>query len=55
MFLSANQSRMISGIIEMITGKRRVKTRTMLNFGRSRHLKVGVSVGAVNNKDYKFN
>ena len=27
----------------------------MSNFGRSRHLKVGASVGDVNNKDYKFN
>ena len=65
MFLLTDQSRMISGIMEMITGKSwRAKTRTtktplhlpeMSNFGRSRHLKVGAGVEDVNNKDYKFN
>ena len=65
MFLLKDQSRMISGIMEMITGKSwRAKTGTtkapfhlpeMSNFGWSRHLKVGASVGDVNNKDYTFN
>ena len=65
MFLWTDQSRMISGIMEMMTGKNwRAKTRTtkatlhlseMSNFGQSRHLNVGASVKDVNNKDYKFN
>ena len=35
--------------------KKESKNTHNAEFRRSRHLKVGVSVGAVNNKDYKFN
>ena len=61
--LLTEQSRLILGIMEMITEKlgeqkhaqKKHGLPEISNFGRSRLLKDGASVGNVNNKDYTFN
>ena len=64
MFLSTNQSRLIPGnngddhrkkVGDQKHAQLKHRLPEMSNFGRSRHLKVGVSDGDVNNKDYTFN